>query len=554
MRRVSILTSALIGVGLIAALLSILLLAHTAFDAPFPPFALFEQVVRVLPGPVVTFGIDTMVGVIRGLNLGRTDTVAKLAEQIIAILQMAGLGTLLTVVYFVAVQRVNRSGGDSVSRGHVYALALGVGMVTLLILFPRLFVSDPSLAGMLWVALALLGWGVAHGIIHARLAGSEPAAANAISPTSVVPIPALAEPVAVSPDLQLVNRRQFLVQLGGATALVTVVGSGLSAWLAAARTVNDIGASAPVAINPAKPGDFAAPGTRAELTPLDQHYRIDINVGSGPDIDGSTYALDIKGLVDNPARLTLEELRQNFESMDQIITMSCISNNVGGDLISTIKWTGISMQDLVKRVNPMTNATHIRINGADGFSEILALDVIREDRSVMLAYAWEDQPLKQQHGFPLRIHIPNRYGMKQPKWIASMEFIDKWEPGYWVSRGWDAEALVRTTSVIDTVATGSAFAEGDKQFIPIGGIAWSGTRGISKVEVKIDEGEWRPAELKAPQSTKTWVLWRYDWEFQSGSHTVSVRCAEADGTPQIEGFADVRPSGATGIHTKRAYV
>jgi DMSO/TMAO reductase YedYZ molybdopterin-dependent catalytic subunit len=229
----------------------------------------------------------------------------------------------------------------------------------------------------------------------------------------------------------MINRRQFLVQLGGATALVTVVGSGLSAWLAASRTADAIGASAPIAVNPVKPGDFAAPGTRAELTSLAQHYRIDINVGSGPAIDGSTFKLDIKGLVDNSTPITLDDLRTKFDKVEQIITMSCISNTVGGDLISTIKWTGLSMQDLVKAVRPMPEATHIRINGADGFSEIVALDVIREDRSVMLAYDWEDQPLLQKHGFPLRIHIPNRYGMKQPKWITSMEFIDKWQPGYW---------------------------------------------------------------------------------------------------------------------------
>ena len=137
------------------------------------------------------------------------------------------------------------------------------------------------------------------------------------------------------------------------------------------------------------------------------------------------------------------------------------------------------MQDFLALVKPKPEATHIKISGADGFYEYLALDVIKNDQTVMLAYSFEDQPLPQRNGFPLRVHVPDRYGMKQPKWIIEMEFVSAWEPGYWVERGWSQEARVRATSVLDTVATSSTYTKDGKQYVPIGGIAWAGTRGIS---------------------------------------------------------------------------
>jgi hypothetical protein len=141
--------------------------------------------------------------------------------------------------------------------------------------------------------------------------------------------------------------------------------------------------------------------------------------------------------------------------------------------------------------------------------------------------------------------------MKQPKWITNIEFISGDEDGYWVRRGWDKVARVRTTSVIDTVYTRAITETPETTVIPIGGIAWAGARGLSAVEIRVDGGEWMPAQLRAPISDRTWQLWRFDWEFSEGSHTFEVRAIEADGTPQIEERAGVRPSGATGLHSAR---
>jgi hypothetical protein len=208
------------------------------------------------------------------------------------------------------------------------------------------------------------------------------------------------------------------------------------------------------------------------------------------------------------------------------------------------------MQEVLKQVELTENTTHLLITGADGFFETVSLAQIEEDPSIMLAYDWGGAPLPVRNGFPLRIHIPDRYGMKQPKWIVKIEALDHDVDGYWVVRTWDKDAFVRSTSVIDTVATSNVITEGDQQLIPVGGIAWAGARGISKVEVSVDNGEWVEAQLREPLSRKTWVIWRYDWQFAEGNHNFAVRCTDGNGEVQISDIAPEHPSGATGIHNR----
>src|SRR5262245_59809101 len=178
----------------------------------------------------------------------------------------------------------------------------------------------------------------------------------------------------------------------------------------------------------------AAPGTRPEFTPLERHYRIDINTIPLA-VDGRQWRLKVNGLVEKPLAFTLQDL-QRYEPMHQFITLSCISNPVGGDLIGTIRWTGVSLERLMRDLQLKPGATHLKIRSADQFYEVVALDAIKADERIMLAYEWDGVPLTREHGFPLRIYIPDVHGMKQPKWIESIEAIDHWEPGFWVERGW----------------------------------------------------------------------------------------------------------------------
>jgi DMSO/TMAO reductase YedYZ molybdopterin-dependent catalytic subunit len=293
-----------------------------------------------------------------------------------------------------------------------------------------------------------------------------------------------------------------------------------------------------------------APGTRPEFTSLKDHYRIDIST-TPPTISKTNWRLRIIGLVENPLELTLDDVRNRYPPLDQFITLACISNPVAGDLTSTQRWTGVSLQRLLPDLRLRPEATHLKISSADGFFEIVSLETIRADERVMLTYAWDGVPLLTKHGFPLRIYIPNLYGMKQPKWIQSIEAIDHWEPGYWVERGWDREARMKATAVIDTVAVDMMITQANERtLIPIGGIAHAGARGISKVEVQADGGEWREARLREPLSGLTWVIWRYDWPFQPGSHNFMVRCYDGSGDVQVAEESAPHPNGASGLHSK----
>jgi hypothetical protein len=255
-------------------------------------------------------------------------------------------------------------------------------------------------------------------------------------------------------------------------------------------------------------------------------------------------------MVDNPLMLTLDDFRGNYESFDQYVTLTCISGRVGTGLISTTQWTGVPVQDVLADAGVQEGARYLFITSGDGFYESIDLDLVNNDRRIMFCYAWDGNLLPYDHGFPLRVWIPDRYGMKQPKWITGIEVTEEYTEGYWVERNWDEVAQVKATSVIDTVVVQSV-GEGEtaERKVLAGGIAYAGDRGISQVQVRVDGGEWQDAQLRSPLSETTWVIWRFEWPFEEGEHLFEVRCAEGDGTPQIEEDMRSRPSGATGIHS-----
>jgi DMSO/TMAO reductase YedYZ molybdopterin-dependent catalytic subunit len=527
--RAGILTGALAGAMLTAALLAIFYLTWRLAGLPFVAFDIFDWMARTLPGSVITFGIDTMVRVIRALGLGSTAEAAKTAEQAMAMAGMFITGVIAGAVVF-AVARAWR-------RGRAVLLGLIAGAVWG---FPALLISrgvgqtaaTGPLINAVWILGAFLLWGAALGWAYRRLSAGEASADEA--------------------SVERLNRRQFLLKLGGATAVITVAGAAVGNLVGGRREREVEGElwSASHALPNADAAPAPAPGTRPEFTPLKDHYRIDINTVP-PTINEADWRLRVGGLVESPLALTLDDLRNKYPPLDQFITLACISNPVAGDLTSTQRWTGVSLQRLLPDLRLRPAATHLKLSSADGFFEIVPLETIRADERVMLTYAWDGVPLPEKHGFPLRVYIPNLYGMKQPKWITSVEVIDRWEPGYWVGRGWDREARMKATSVIDTVAVDMMIAQADERtLIPVGGIAHAGARGVSKVEVQVDGGEWREARLREPLSGLTWVVWRYDWPFQPGSHTFTVRCYDGDGASQVAEESAPHPDGASGLHGK----
>lgn len=528
---------ALIGGLLTAPLIAVMYLTNQLFDLPFVPFDLFDWITRVLPGPLVTFGIDTMIDTMLFLGIDVADT-AKLSEQIIAVLQFF-IGGVVVGALFAAFLTWRKAKPDLVA-GLVGGALFGFPLVAISLAIGQSTVAP--LVNVLWLALLFLAWGVAFAGIYGRLT-REPA-----------PVATDAEPRRVA----AVNRRKFLVQIGAASATVTVVGAGVGALLARSEAERLAEATADTAAHNAESGApqpfpnandpvVPAPGTRPEYTPVKDHYKVFIRTEPTV-IDGSTWVLPLTGLVDRPLMLTLDDLRNNYEQRDQYVTLSCISGRIATSLISTTLWSGASVQDVLADAGVQEGAQYLHIMSGDGFYETVDLDLINEDARIMFCYAWDGNTLPVDHGFPLRIWIPDRYGMKQPKWITSVEVSDTYTPGYWVERNWDEVARVKTTSVIDTVAVDAAYENNGQTLVPVGGIAFSGDRQISRVEVRVDDGEWQEAQLRSPLSETTWVIWRYEWPFTPGDHTFVVRCYEGDGTPQIAEESPPRPDGATGLH------
>jgi hypothetical protein len=259
-----------------------------------------------------------------------------------------------------------------------------------------------------------------------------------------------------------------------------------------------------------------------------------------------TWRLKLDGLVDQPLSLTLDELKA-MPAVTQVATISCISNDLGGDLIGNTEWTGVPLKLVLARAQLKSTKAFLNIEAFDGFYESLYLDEAMDERT-LLVYAMGGQALSAEHGFPLRIYIPNHYGMKQPKWIEHIEVSDQGRTGYWVERGWSETAIPQTTSVIDTVAKQSI--DPQKQLVPVGGIAWAGARGISKVELQMDNGVWQPTKLRTPAlSPLAWVQWRADYPVTSGRHVFKVRATDGAGALQTSAVQGTLPSGATGINS-----
>ncbi len=543
MKKPTFLHGALAGLLTTAPLIALLYLVHRAVGLSFVPFAVFEWVRDRLPAGFLNIGIDAMVKVLTALGLS-VRTASKPAEIIMVLGTFLVAGAVAGALFFSFLRRNRTPRGSRAGLvlGAVFGLPLAV-VVALVHRAPAVALA----ASVLWSLAALVGWGYAQGWIFDRLSG-----------LLIVEEAAAADTAAV----KRIDRRKFLVSLGAASATITVLGAGLGRVLAirvqgkggglAGGSIAKEGgrseeAVLPNADDPLEP----APGTRPEYTPLRDHYRIDINL-SPPQIDGAGWSLPIVGLVEKPVTLTLEDLMTKYEPMHQFVTLSCISNEIGGDLIGTTRWTGVSLRKILDEVGVKEEAKFLDLESIDGFHETVPLDLIRKDERIMLAYAWDGKLLETKHGFPLRIYIPDRYGMKQPKWITRATLAADFHPGYWVERGWDREASARATSVIDTVAVEDILtADSGERLVPVGGIAWAGARGISKVEVKVDDGPWVESGLRRPLSATTWATWRYDWPFKAGSHTFFVRCREGDGTAQIETPAGTFPSGATGIHMMR---
>ncbi len=300
--------------------------------------------------------------------------------------------------------------------------------------------------------------------------------------------------------------------------------------------------------NPPEAGLY---GRSPQLTPIQNFYYVSKNFGD-PQIDGGSWRLKVGGMAGNPVSLTLQDLRA-LPVTTEYVTLECISNNVGGYLMSTGGFTGVSLKYLLEQVKPTSSATWAAFKAADGYTESLPLSAINSDPTILVAYELDGQQLPGAHGYPARILIPGRYGMKGPKWLTEIELVDHESGGYWEQQGWDHNAVVKTTSRFDVPRDGDIVKVSG---VTISGVAYAGTRGIGKVEVTTDGGaSWTEALRTAPLSQLTWVLWNFDWTPpKEGSYHLAVRATDGSGAVQESNDASSYPGGAMGYHAIRVDV
>ena len=535
MKKLSMALAGALGLLVGGAAIAVTYLGHRLAGLPYLPFDIFDWMARALPGGLIAHTIDAMVGVIRGLRLGPTASTAKLAEQGMALAQFAVTWFVFGIVL---ASLGRRRPGRLLLYGSLGGVLLFISSAG--IEGARGFQASGPLASLSWLAVVLIGGGALLGRALAAAAGTPDA----------------------SPE-DTIARRRFLRLVGTGSFVVMVTAAGVSVVSGKDKKISEdvdqeeiiraAGTSGPAASPPPSQLEKRfppVPGTRAELTKNRDFYRIDINL-KPPVVDGKKWRLKVEGLVEHPLDLTLDEILSK-PRQTQALTLSCISNPVGGDLISTSFWTGTPFKGILDEAGLKKEVREIFIESADGFYESVPLSEAMDART-LLVYEMNGEPLTAGHGYPLRIFIPGHFGMKQPKWIMRMEAIDRKGRGFWVDRNWSDTAFVKTTSVIDIVSTGKPNSAAG--VVPVGGIAYAGDKGISLVEVKADDGPWEKAELRVPAlSPLTWVQWRYGWKATPGKHVLRVRAYDGAGAPQAAEDNPPSPDGATGIHSRSANV
>jgi len=292
-------------------------------------------------------------------------------------------------------------------------------------------------------------------------------------------------------------------------------------------------------------------GLPPEVTPTDKFYVVSKNpAGLDPKVNVAKWTLEIAGLVGKPIKLTYDEIRA-LPSVSRYHTLECISNEVGGDLISNAMWKGVRFRDIIERAGGVSpTAIRFAFRCADGYTEgVPVVDAMRPD--TLLAYEINGTPLPPSHGFPLRMLNPGHFGMKNPKWITKIEAVSTNFTGYWEASGWSDEAVVKTTSAFSVPGGDVKVGE-----VELGGVAYSGDRGIKEVEVSPDGGKtWLKAELKTPLGPYTWVLWAALWTPTGpGEYTLKARARDGTGLLQTSKETPTLPDGASGYHSIRVRV
>lgn len=486
-------------------------IAHTAAPSlPFPPVSIAQILVRTTSGEVNSFFIG---------YLGHWALrLAVIGVAIAFALSGAVLGRLIA--------------RRSMMAWSLTALPLWIAGVVLYPEVPQ-YLDRWTFAAVAF-PLHLLA-GIVGGMVAARLS----AATREIEVVEDVVIPRRL-PGQVQP-----TRRYFLMALGVGGAGIALGLANLGARLndPGDRLLNLTGirrARRP-RLDPTDADFDDVEGLTPEVTSNEAHYVVDEEI-LDPVVDPNGWTLTIDGLVDRKVVLTYDDLVQ-IPSVERYQTLMCISNEIGGDLISTALWTGVPLKTILDRAGINPAAAEVVFRAVGGYSDSLPADQAM-DESTLIAIGMNGHVLPRAHGFPARLLSTGTYGYKNPKWLGEIEVVESPYTGFWQHRGWDKEGRVNTMSRIDVPESGDVPAGS----VTIGGIAFAADRGVARVEISDDDGRtWHEARLKTALSDVTWRLWLLEWEPPGpGEYELLVRAQDGTGAVQISRHASPFPSGSTG--------
>lgn len=362
------------------------------------------------------------------------------------------------------------------------------------------------------------------------------------------PLPATRGPEPES-GMKEVDRRRFIIMTVVVAATSAVVGLGSRVVSAATSSLQGIREAlklpTPRSSVTVPPGaDLDIPGISSLFTPNADFYRVDTAL-TVPSIDPAEWSLKISGMVDHEVTLSFQDLL-DLGVDEYVITLTCVSNEVGGELVGNARWLGIPIRTVLELAGPKKGADMALSRSIDGYTASTPLSSLTDDNlNAIFAIGMNGEPLPFEHGFPVRMVVPGLYGyVSATKWLTELTITTfEADQAYWTPRGYSAKAPIKMSSRIDTPRIDKQIESGP---VKIAGVAWAQTIGIQKVEVRIDDGDWQAATLAAAVNVDTWVQWFVDWEATSGSHYAAVRATGKDGTVQTEERAPIAPDGSSG--------
>ena len=498
---------------------------------PNPTFDLVDLLIDYSPGAVATWAIETFG------HLGKI------------LLTASGIGLWMVFGGLIAAGvRLLTSSDNGRARLAVYS-AFSYLILTILVMLP---VGIDRGVDMLMLLATASAWGFfAQWFVQPE--AELPRQEDRPGPTTASPIEQpLAAAMAAPLERPMVPGRRRLLTIASASALVLTAGS-LGIWAvernrkeAAAAAAATLAAQTAVTPVPGVDAAFiAAPFTRPLVTSNEDFYKVDTETRS-PVIEATDWSLTVTGLVEKELDISYDSLL-SMNSIEYHGTLQCISNEVGGELISTALWEGVPLRSVLELAGPRDGAVDVVLVALGGYSDSIPFAKAMESE-VMLAYSMNGVPLPIGHGFPVRAYIPNIYGMKNVKWLREIRVVDSDYQGYWQNRGWSDVATIKTTSAIDLPErrNNAGYPRGP---VEIGGIAFAGNRGIGSVEYRIDsQGPWLPASIDDPLSFTTWLRWKAQFELEPGRHNMEVRAVDSVGGAQEAIETNTHPDGAGGYH------